>query len=72
MTKYLNVLLIFAPVAILGELVSGVRSQSVETDGVAFFREDEIPELPLFRVTPAQVTRLFEHYRHPDWPTDFD
>jgi len=54
------------------EPVSGVRSQSVETDGVAFFREDEIPELPLFRVTPAQVTRLFEHYRHPDWPTDSD
>lgn len=54
------------------ELVSGVPSQSVETDGVAFFREDEIPELSLFRVTPAQVTRLFEHYRHPDWPTDFD
>lgn len=54
------------------ELVGGVPSQSVETDGVAFFREDEIPELSLLRVTPAQVARLFEHYRHPDWPTDFD
>jgi ADP-ribose pyrophosphatase YjhB (NUDIX family) len=54
------------------ELMGGVASQSVETDGVAFFREDEIPELSLVRVTPAQVARLFEHYRHPDWPTDFD
>ena len=54
------------------ELVGGVASHSVETDGVAFFPEDRIPELSLLRVTPAQVARLFEHYRHPDWPTDFD
>jgi len=54
------------------QLVGGVPSLSVETDKVAFFCEDEIPELSLLRVTPAQVARLFEHYRHPDWPTDFD
>jgi len=54
------------------ELVGGVASHSMETDRVAFFPEDRIPELSLLRVTPAQVARLFEHYRHPDWPTDFD
>lgn len=54
------------------ELMGGVPSQSLETDGVAFFQEGEIPELSLLRVTPAQVARLFEHYRHPDWQTDFD
>ncbi len=54
------------------ELIGGNPSQSVETDDVAFFHEDEIPELSLTRVTPAQIARLFEHYRHPDWPTDFD
>lgn len=54
------------------ELVSGSPSTSIETDEVAFFGEDEIPQLSLTRVVPAQVTRLFEHYRHPDWPTDFD
>jgi Hydrolase of X-linked nucleoside diphosphate N terminal len=31
-----------------------------------------LPELSTARVTPAQMARLFEHYRHPDWPTDFD
>lgn len=54
------------------ELVSGSPSSSIETDGVAFFGEDEIPELSLTRILPAQVARLFEHYRHPDWATDFD
>lgn len=54
------------------ELVGGSPSSSIETDEVAFFGEDEIPELSLTRIMPAQVTRLFEHYRHPDWATDFD
>jgi ADP-ribose pyrophosphatase YjhB (NUDIX family) len=54
------------------ELVGGAPVQSVETDDVGFFREDELPELSLMRVTPAQIARCFEHYRHPDWPTDFD
>lgn len=54
------------------ELVSGSPSASIETDAVAFFSEDEIPQLSLTRIMPAQVTRLFEHYRHPSWATDFD
>jgi len=54
------------------ELVSGSPSASIETDEVAFFCENEIPELSLGRVVPAQITRIFQHYRHPDWPTDFD
>ena len=54
------------------ELVSGSPSPSIETDEVAFFGEDDIPELSLTRIMPAQITRLFQHYRHPDWSTDFD
>ena len=54
------------------ELVSGSPSPSIETDEVAFFGENEIPQLSLGRVVPAQITRIFQHYRHPDWPTDFD
>jgi ADP-ribose pyrophosphatase YjhB (NUDIX family) len=54
------------------ELLGGDPALSLETDGVAFFREDEIPELSLLRVTPTQIVRLFEHYRNADWPTDFD
>lgn len=40
--------------------------------GVAFFGENEIPELSLTRVTPAQVSRFFEHHRWPELPPDFD
>ena len=54
------------------ELVGGTPVDSVETAEAAFFREHEIPPLSLPRVTPAQIARFFEHYRHPEWPTDFD
>jgi ADP-ribose pyrophosphatase YjhB (NUDIX family) len=54
------------------ELISGSPSSSIETDQVAFFAEDKIPELSLTRVVPAQITRIFQHYRQPDLPTDFD
>lgn len=54
------------------ELVGGEPANSVETDGVGFFRKDELPELSIARVTPDEIARLFELYGHPDWPTDFD
>lgn len=54
------------------EILSGFPSPSIETDKVGFFCENEIPELSLTRIMPAQVARLFEHYRHPGWSTDFD
>jgi hypothetical protein len=56
----------------LCELIGGEPAHSVETDGVGFFREDELPELSVMRVTLGQIARLFQHHRHPDWPTDFD
>lgn len=56
----------------LCELIGGVATTSGETEAVEFFREDALPELSLTRVMPAQLTRLFAHYRHPEWPTDFD
>jgi ADP-ribose pyrophosphatase YjhB (NUDIX family) len=54
------------------ELLGGAPAESIETDAVDWFREDEIPLLSLPRVTPEQIARFFDHYRHPDWPTDFD
>jgi ADP-ribose pyrophosphatase YjhB (NUDIX family) len=54
------------------ELLGGSPLENIETDGVEFFRENELPELSLGRVVPAQIARLFAHYRHPDWATDFD
>jgi ADP-ribose pyrophosphatase YjhB (NUDIX family) len=54
------------------ELVGGEPAMSLETDGVEFFRENELPELSDMRVTPGQMARFFQHLRHPEWPTDFD
>lgn len=54
------------------EITGGSPKESVETSAVGFFRENELPDLSLPRVTPAQIARMFEHYRNPDWPTDFD
>jgi ADP-ribose pyrophosphatase YjhB (NUDIX family) len=54
-------------------VVGGTPATSgLETEGVGFFRADAIPPLSLTRVVPTQVARLFEHYAHPEWPTDFD
>ncbi len=54
------------------DLVGGAAHPTVETSEAGFFAEDEIPPLSLTRVVPSQIARLFEHLRHPDWPTDFD
>jgi ADP-ribose pyrophosphatase YjhB (NUDIX family) len=47
---------------------------NVETDEAGWFNEDELDGLALSigRVTLPQLKRFFDHYRHPDWPTDFD
>ncbi|NDJ23831.1 NUDIX domain-containing protein [Nostoc sp. B(2019)] len=54
------------------EIIGGSPSPSIETEEVGFFPEDALPELSLGRVTPAQIIRIFQHYRQPDLPTDFD
>ncbi len=56
----------------LCELIGGSPSASIETEEVDFFFEDNIPLLSIGRVTKAQIQLMFEHYRHPDLPTDFD
>lgn len=56
----------------LCEIVGGEPAESVETAGVGFFPEDDLPPLSLPRVLPEQIARLFQHLRHPEWPTDFD
>src|SRR5208282_547793 len=56
----------------LCEILGGEAMTGDETEDVAFFGEGEIPPLSLTRVTPAQVFQLFEHLRHPEWPTQFD
>jgi ADP-ribose pyrophosphatase YjhB (NUDIX family) len=56
----------------LCEIIGGEATHSYETDGVGFFAEDDLPPLSITRNTLAQIARMFEHYRHPEWPTDFD
>lgn len=57
---------------ILCIIIGGAETISAETDSVGFFGEEEIPDLSITRVTPAQVRRMFEHHRNRDLPTDFD
>jgi len=55
------------------QLLGGSATTSIETEDVAFFREDKIPEqLSQGRVTPTQIKRMFEHSRHQEWQTDYD
>jgi ADP-ribose pyrophosphatase YjhB (NUDIX family) len=54
------------------ELIGGSPSSSIETEEVGFFCENALPELSLARLTPTQITRLFQHYYNPDFPTDYD
>jgi ADP-ribose pyrophosphatase YjhB (NUDIX family) len=57
---------------ILCDLVGGAPATSIETGGAEFFAEDALPPLSVARTTPEVIARMFEHHRHPDWPTDFD
>ena len=56
------------------DLIGGEAQDSIETSDARFFAEEEIPALTLSlpRTTPSQIARLFEHYRNPDLPADFD
>lgn len=56
----------------LCQITGGSPQTSHETTAVDFFAEDQIPELSVSRVLPHQIARMFEHYRNPDLPTDFD
>jgi ADP-ribose pyrophosphatase YjhB (NUDIX family) len=54
------------------DLVGGAPASNHETEGIDFFAEDAIPPLSLTRVVPEEIGLLFEHHRHPEWPTTFD
>ena len=43
-----------------------------ETTEARFFLERDLPELSPGRCTPAEMGRIFEHYREPVRPADFD
>ena len=56
----------------LCEILDEEPLSDVDTDGMRFFGEQEIPELSVTRVTQAQISRFFEQHRDPSLPTDFD
>ncbi len=56
----------------LCEITGGEPRTSSETDAVEFFKENELPPLSQGRVLPKQIKRMFEYYRDPSLPTDFD
>ncbi|WP_019507120.1 NUDIX hydrolase [Pleurocapsa sp. PCC 7319] len=53
-------------------IIGGEATVSNETSEVAFFSEQDIPELSESRVTEKQIKRFFKYYRNSDLPTDFD
>ncbi len=56
----------------LCEITGGSAQTSYETTAVDFFAENEIPLLSVSRILPSQIARMFEHYRNPNLPADFD
>jgi ADP-ribose pyrophosphatase YjhB (NUDIX family) len=54
------------------ELIGGEPALSNETSGVDWFARNALPPLSTTRVVESQIHRFFEHYDHPQWPTDFD
>ena len=54
------------------ELTGGEARTSFETSAVNFFLPDQLPPLSLGRTNPAQIARMFAHWRNPTLPADFD
>ena len=55
------------------EPAGGQAATGLETSGIGWFGEDDLPEdLSLARVLPKQARRMFAHWRDPALPTDFD
>ena len=51
---------------ILCRIVGGEAAEGVETSGVSFFSEDELPELSEERNTKEQLRTMFEYLRNPE------
>ena len=53
-------------------LVGGEATPSIETDAVAWFGRDEVPELSAGRTSARLLERVFEHHDDPSVPPDVD
>ncbi|MHC4570206.1 MAG: NUDIX hydrolase [Planctomycetota bacterium] len=53
------------------EITGGQPTTSNETEEVAFFDEDKLPELSATKILPEQIARMFEYYRRPELRVTF-
>lgn len=54
-------------------LTGGTADLSLETSEVGWFAENNIPpDLSLGRTLPSQIKRMFNHWRQPELPTEFE
>ena len=58
----------------LCDLAGGSAATSLETSEVGWFAEDALPigDLSIGRVLESQIRRMFDHFRAPGLPTDWD
>lgn len=54
------------------EITSGQATTSYETEEVAFFEENDLPELSITKILPEQIARMFEYYRQDGLKVYFD
>lgn len=54
------------------EILGGVPTAGIETEDVAFFDRDKLPELSTSRVLDYQIDRMFVHANSQELPTEFD
>jgi len=54
------------------EITGGQAATSSETEQVAFFEENDLPELSITKILPEQIAKMFEYYRQVDLPAYFD
>lgn len=54
------------------EITGGQATTSSETEEVAFFCEDDLPQLSITKILPEQIAKMFEYYRQSELPVYFD
>ena len=54
------------------DIVGGEAKTSNETEEVAFFPQDRLPDLSLTKILPEQIARMFAYFKQPDLPVYFD
>ncbi|MDT8300979.1 MAG: NUDIX hydrolase [Sedimentisphaerales bacterium] len=54
------------------EITGGEPTTSEETEEVAFFDQNNLPELSITKTLPEQITKMFEYHYRPELPVYFD